>query len=197
MRDGDDRRPAWSSRGLTQDGFAKPEIHAPGARVVSTLAQGSDFASLCPTCIVDREMIRASGTSMSAPMVSGGAALLLERFPQLTPDQVKGVLLANTRDLGGYPALDVYAAIRSVAAGHVPVANQGITPNELIDPATGDIDYTRSSWSRSSWSQAGGPLAAGWARSSWSCDCSRTADGSIDPQRSSWSRSSWSTELSR
>ena len=36
--DGDDSRPAWSSRGVTQDGFAKPDIHAPGAHIVSTLA---------------------------------------------------------------------------------------------------------------------------------------------------------------
>ena len=52
--DGDDSRATWSSRGVTQDGFAKPEIHAPGARIVSTLAPGSVFSTLCPTCIVER-----------------------------------------------------------------------------------------------------------------------------------------------
>jgi len=72
-------------------------------------------------------------------------------------------------------------------------ANQGLVPNALVDPATGAIDYTRSSWSRSSWSTAPSGLSAGWARSSWSCDCSRTAAGTVDPARSSWSRSSWST----
>jgi serine protease AprX len=197
MRDGDDRRPQWSSRGITQDGFAKPEIHAPGARIVSTLAPGSVFSRLCRNCIVDRDYIRAGGTSMSAPMVSGAAALLLQKHPQLTPDQVKGVLMASARSIGGYPAVDVYAAIRAVSAGQVPTANQGIEPNELIDPATGNIDYSRSSWSRSSWSEATGLLRSSWSRSSWSCDCSLTASGEISPSRSSWSRSSWSADWSK
>ena len=47
--DGDDSRPAWSSRGITADGFAKPEIHAPGSGIVSTLAPNSAFASMCPS----------------------------------------------------------------------------------------------------------------------------------------------------
>ena len=39
-----------------QDGFAKPEIHAPGAHIVSTLAPGSQFTAMCPTCIVDGQI---------------------------------------------------------------------------------------------------------------------------------------------
>jgi serine protease AprX len=191
--DGDDVVANWSARGTTLDGFAKPEIYAPGARIVSNLAPGSTFASLCPTCILSGGMIRAGGTSMAAPMVAGAAALLLERYPSLTPDQVKGVLLASTRSLpGGVPAVDAYAAIKRVAAGSVPVANQGLTPNTLIDAATGTIDYSRSSWSLSSWSSASGAEAASWARSSWSCACGVSADG-VMPSRSSWSLSSWST----
>jgi hypothetical protein len=43
------------------------------------------------------------------------------------------------------------------------LANQSLTPNEYIDPATGDtVDPARSSWSRSSWS-----------RSSWSTSWSK------------------------
>ena len=54
----------------------------------------------------------------------------------------------------------------------------GLTPNPLVDPATGAIDYTRASWSRASWSDAADPLRASWSRASWS--------------RASWSRASWS-----
>jgi len=194
-RDGDDSRASWSSRGTTRDGFAKPDLHAPGARIVSTLAPGSAFAAMCPSCIVSGEMIRAGGSSMAAPMVAGAAALLLEKHPQLTPDEVKGVLLAAARRVNGrFPAVDAYAAIRSVTAGHVPKANQGLTPNALVDAATGDIDYARSSWSRSSWSSAPGGLGLDFARSSWSRSSWSSFDSSgVETSRSSWSRSSWST----
>jgi serine protease AprX len=157
------------------------------------------FSRLCVTCILNGGMIRAGGTSMSAPMVSGAVALLLEKHPHLTPNQVKGVLMASARSLpGGLPAVDAFAAIRRVNAGSVPVANQGLTPNDLIDPTTGEIDYTRSSWSRSSWSTADGQRAADWARSSWSRSSWSSFDSSgVETSRSSWSRSSWSTSWTK
>jgi len=189
---GDDVAASWSSRGVTQEGFSKPDILAPGAGIVSTLAPTSAFATMCPACVVDSEYIRAGGTSMAAPVVTGVVAMLIEKYPTITPDQVKGAIVNLYRAVPG--ALDEVAAtkvLNSVPGAYV--ANQGLTPNTLIDAATGGIDYTRSSWSRSSWSSAPAGLIAGWARSSWSCTCSLTATGSIDPTRSSWSRSSWST----
>ncbi len=158
------------------------------------------FSLLCPTCILNGGMIRAGGTSMAAPMVSGVAALLLEKYPHLTPNQVKGVIVASSRPLPtGLTGVDAFAAIKMVNAGNVPVANQGLTPNNLINAATGDIDYTRSSWSRSSWSTADGQRAADWARSSWSRSSwsSTSSSDSVDPSRSSWSRSSWSTSWTK
>jgi serine protease AprX len=195
--DGDDARPSWSSRGKTADGFVKPEIHAPGAGIVSTLAPDSDFSRLCPSCIVDGQMIRAGGTSMAAPVVSGAIALILQKRPWLTPNQIKGTLVRNSRMINGkFPGLDLVSAGYAVLTNRLTTANQGLTPNEMIDPATGEIDYSRSSWSRSSWSMADGALSAGWARSSWSCVCpdeAPAADGEdVSTSRSSWSRSSWS-----
>ena len=81
----DDLLAPWSSRGLTQDGVRKPEVLAPGARLVSTLAPNSDFAHLCPTASSTRSYFRAGGTSMSAAVVSGAAALLLEEHPTGRP----------------------------------------------------------------------------------------------------------------
>jgi hypothetical protein len=72
-----------------------------------------------------------------------------------------------------------------------------IQPNELVDGATGEIDYTRSSWGRSSWGRSSwGSDVAAWARSSWGCTC--TLPDAVDT-RSSWGRSSWgaATWLSR
>jgi serine protease AprX len=187
----DDAYTEWSSVGRTQDGFSKPEIAAPGSQIVSTLAGGSDFASLCPSCIVDDEYIRAGGTSMAAPVVSGVAALVFQRHPDWTPDEVKSTLIATARNLGG--GVDEVNASAAVAAETPsPGTSAGIVPNDLVDASSGAIDYTRSSWSRSSWSTAPESLIAGWARSSWSCACFVSEGDAIDPTRSSWSRSSWS-----
>ena len=186
----DDVPADWSSVGQTQDGFAKPEIMAPGARIVSDLAPGSAFTTMCPACVVSGSYIRASGTSMAAPVVLGVVALMLQHRPNLTPDQVKAQLIRGGRAVaGGVPEVNVSAAVWSTWPKS---ANQGLTPNTLVDPSTGNIDYSRSSWSRSSWSTAPDALAAGFARSSWSCNCASTSDA-VDPSRSSWSRSSWST----
>jgi serine protease AprX len=197
--DGDDSRPTWSSRGITQDGFAKPEIHAPGAHIVSTLAPNSQFATMCPTCIVDGQMIRAGGTSMAAPMVAGAAAVLLQKYPNLTPNQVKGVLIRSARLVNNrFAAVDAYAALKAVAAGNTAPANIGVATNPLVSAATGDIDYTRSSWSRSSWSTADSSLGLDFARSSWSRSSWSSYDSSgVETTRSSWSRSSWSTSWTK
>jgi serine protease AprX len=194
----DDAVASWSSRGATQDGYPKPDIYAPGAHIVSNLAPGSAFASLCPDCVVSGEYIRAGGTSMSAPVVSGVAALVVQRNPNLTPDQVKRLIVRTAHALpGNVPEADADVAVRDAANSNLTSANQGLTPSTLIDPATGGIDYTKSSWSRSSWGGAPSALTADWARSSWSCECSMTATGEIDPTRSSWSRSSWSTSWTK
>lgn len=63
-----------------------------------------------------------TGTSFSAGFVSGVAALILQRKPQLTPDAVKKVLLSTAHDLGpkgrddqfGAGLLDAFQAVNAV-----------------------------------------------------------------------------------
>jgi serine protease AprX len=192
----DDLRTDWSSRGTTQDGHAKPELYAPGARMVSNLAPSSDFASMCPDCVSgDGQYIRAGGTSMSAPVVAGVVAALLEEHPSWTPDQVKGALVHNLRALpGGGDELDAFAAFE--AKKKELVSNQGLEPSEIVDPATGEVDWDRSRWSRSRWSRsrwsrsrwstATGELSPSWAGASYVCDCEVVdpETGEVDPTRS-------------
>jgi serine protease AprX len=186
----DDAYAAWSSVGKTQDGVDKPELGAPGARIVSTLAPGSDFTRLCPDCIVDGEYIRAGGTSMAAPVVSGVAALLFERHPDWTPENVKATLVSTGRDVpGGIDEVNAAAALG--AASPSAGTDAGVVRNDLVDAATGDIDSTRSSWGRSSWGAAPGSLVAGWARSSWGCNCAAAAGATTESTRSSWGSASW------
>jgi serine protease AprX len=190
----DDELASWSSRGTTQDGYAKPEINAPGAHIVSDLAPKSQFASLCPSCIVGGQYIRAGGTSMSAPVVAGAVADLLQLHPELTPNEVKGAVVSTARNTQSGANLVSVMQLERKGADAAP-ANGGLKPNSMINAATGEIDYSRSSWSRSSWSRSSWSRSS-WSRSSWSCNCSKTSSGSIDPTRSSWSRSSWSSTTS-
>jgi serine protease AprX len=187
-------RAYWSSAGRTQDGFAKPDVMAPGAHIVSTLAPNSAFQYLCPTCVIGGAYFKAGGTSMAAPVVSGAVALMLQARPDLTPDEVKGLLTKTGRPLrgSGYAGdIDVAgAADRAVNAS--TVANAGLQPNQLID-ALNRAGIDISNWTRSSWSAATGALVASWARSSWSCTICQGTGSPIDPTRSSWSRSSWSS----
>jgi serine protease AprX len=184
----DDILAPWSSRGVTQDGFQKPDVLAPGLRLVSTLAIGSDFEKLCRRCIVGRAYFRLSGTSMSTAVVSGVAALMLEKRPGLTPNQVKGALLSTRYNVPGTgAAVDALAALDGTGT-----ANQGITPNDLIDPATGQIDWARASFRRASFRDAAGsPLNASWTRASFRCDCGLMASGEVDPTRVSFRRVSF------
>jgi serine protease AprX len=187
----DDKLASWSSRGKTQDGFAKPEIVAPGAHLISTMAPGAEYTRLCPTCVVDGSYFRVGGTSMAAGVASGEAALLIQAQPSLTPNEVKAQLIKRTRgvlkadstsgtliDANGQPIPSAdenttieggqVAADKAVSNGLANTSTTTPAFNSLIDPATGLIDYTRASWSRASWSTAVDGLRASWSRASWS-----------------------------
>jgi len=184
----DDGLPSWSSRGVTQDGFAKPEVLAPGSGLVATLAPGSSFAALCRDCAVGRTYLRLSGTSMATAVVSGTVALMLQHRPGLTPNQVKGTLVATARRVSGAGAV-VNAAAALDGNG---LANTGLTPNSLIDPSTGGIDWARASFRRASFRDAAGsPFGALWTRASFRCDCGFDASGEVDSARASFRRVSF------
>jgi serine protease AprX len=186
---GDDGVPSWSSRGVTQDGFFKPDILAPGNKLVAPLAPNGSLAQLCRSCTVGRSYFRLSGTSMATAVTSGVAALMVGNRPGLTPDQVKGALVASGRKVAGAvaPAADANAALD--AAG---TANAGLTPSSLIDPSTRSIDWTRASFRRASFRDAAGsPFGALWTRASFRCDCGLDGSGQVDPQRVSFRRVSF------
>ncbi|MBI1886412.1 MAG: S8 family peptidase [Chloroflexi bacterium] len=146
----DDALASWSSRGETVDGFAKPEVVAPGAGITATLAGGSDFARNLREYTADGRYIRLSGTSASAAVVSGTVALMLEDEPNLTPDQVKFRLVHSGSALGGSgaPRVDAYAAVSSTADGE---ANKNAVPSDLIDPETGEIVEDSVLWRSVLW----------------------------------------------
>ena len=134
---GDDGLASFSSWGTPSDSRPKPDLVAPGRRIVSIRTPGSYLDRLYPERVVAAanggQYFRLSGTSSATPMVAGAAALVLQRQPGLTPDQVKAILVGTTQPYGGpAPAdptadgsgmLDAYAAAMSGPRGS---ANQGL-----------------------------------------------------------------------
>lgn len=97
----DDLIASYSSKGPSAiDHIVKPDLVAPGNRIIAALDAGSALPTNYPQNILtgydrkDRDhYFKLSGTSMAAPMVSGAAALLLQKTPSMTPDQVKARLM--------------------------------------------------------------------------------------------------------
>jgi serine protease AprX len=120
---------SFSSYDETIDLIIKPEIHAPGKDIVSVLADSSWWRNDHPDRFVDGGYFRISGTSMSAPMVSGAIALLLQAEPDLTPNQVKYRIMQSAGRVGKGNYLDVYALLTTPTTEE---ANQEVIPHMLL-----------------------------------------------------------------
>jgi subtilisin family serine protease len=112
----------FSSKGPTGDGRRKPDLIAPGERIISCAA-GSKKQAIekeVPQASVD--YIEDTGTSMAAPHVSGALAAFLSVRREYIgrPEEVKEIFLKSATDLGrdsyfqGSGLVDVMRAIQSV-----------------------------------------------------------------------------------
>jgi serine protease AprX len=135
----DDIVPSWSASG---DGTRNPDVVAPGQSVVSLRVPNSHVDAAYPGARTGERFFRGSGTSQSAAVVSGAAALLLEQRPGLTPDQVKALLTGSARELPSADAIAQGAGLIDVAA-----ASAAATPNAVQvwprSTGTGSIDKAR------------------------------------------------------
>jgi serine protease AprX len=105
----DDQIASYSSKGPTViDHIVKPDLVAPGNRLVSLRVPGSTLDTVFPQYEItptsgSSKYYELSGTSMATPVVSGAAALLLQQNPALTPDQVKARLMKTAwKGVGQY-----------------------------------------------------------------------------------------------
>ncbi len=90
-----------------------------------------------------------SGTSMAAPMVSGGLALIMQEFSSLTPSQVVSRLLTTANDSGEYSQTSYYGhGLMNLNAATAAIAKlQTINGSNLLDdPNTSYYDLADSSF---------------------------------------------------
>ena len=148
----DDTTTSYSSHGPTAiDLVAKPDLVAPGNRIVSLRSAGSYQDLLFPDRRVAAdpaqpgviEYFEMSGSSMASPIVAGTAALMLEQDPSLNPGTIKARLMMSARKpavgdplVTGAGSLDILAALR--ATGTVADAP---SPAAIIDAQTGLIGF--------------------------------------------------------
>jgi serine protease AprX len=105
----DDKFASFSSLGTSS---RKPDLLTPGRSIVSLRDPGSYADTAYPSARVGERFFVGSGTSQSAAIASGAAAVLLQRYPTLNPDTVKcsflktGTLVAGTTSGGRIIDLD-------------------------------------------------------------------------------------------
>ncbi len=142
--DRDDTTAVFSSRGpVNGTHVLKPEITAPGVGISAAAAGGRGADAY-------RSM---SGTSMATPHVAGAAAIVKQRHPGWTGEQIKAGLVSSAdsdipgdvRETGG-GRLDVKAAIDQTVQS--APALQGGTfgwPQDKSDAVTIQVPYTNDS----------------------------------------------------
>lgn len=155
-----------SSFGLTVDLCAPASgIFTPTIR--DTLADGT----------INR-YTRSQGTSLSAPMVSSAAALLLSKDANLTPRQIRGLLTSTTDDLGergwdhfcGSGRLNVFKALEARGSSsvqiHSPANDTGSSLDSIaiiatvLDPDFQElyVEWQKGTSGDSDWHPIAGPL---------------------------------------
>jgi serine protease AprX len=172
----DDEMTNFSSAGPTSpDGWVKPDLVTSGRSVVSLAAPGSTIDDNYPSAQVGSANFVGSGTSFSAAITSGAAALVLAANPGLTPDEVKARLLGNTNPgpvgnpfVDGHGALNAYAAATSgpmdlhQSTGGLVGAVLGATVS--LSPVGSADTWNPSLWSGLTLAQApGGGTWNGWS----------------------------------
>ncbi|GAB1692161.1 hypothetical protein KRM28CT15_39640 [Krasilnikovia sp. M28-CT-15] len=197
---GDDVVASWSGRGPTWQGDAKPELVAPGGRIVSLRAPGSLIDAGNPQARVSDAYFRGSGTSMATAVTSGVIAATLAVQPRLTPDAVKNLLVSNTY---ASPALTAAAGAGAggLDAGRVLAAAPDWPDGKAQkrsddDAATLHRDAKR--WTALAVAIAAGDRAAAtrewnaltpasrdWAARSWAA---------LDPTARAWAARAWAAD---
>jgi serine protease AprX len=195
------------------------DMIAPGTHIQGLRVAGSYIDQNNPAGVLGNNYFRGSGTSEATAFVSGAVADLLQRYPQLTPDQVKAMLTSSCDKLSSYNwrqqgcgELDMSkllgASIPSVFAAqqyNAPGAGMGllegsrgsdhISMNGVVLQGEQDIFGMPFNSAAMALLEAAGHSWSGgtWNGSSWSgSSWSGSSWSGSSWSGSSWSGSSWS-----
>ena len=174
----DDAVAFYSSVGPTLwDEYAKPDLVAPGNRLISLRVKDSyidaefpqnliPVASYVPDAPADAEpsYLMLSGSSTSAPVGAGVAALMIGEDPDLSPDDVKlrmmstaDLLPGATRFEQGAGLIDAAGALKSNAQAHGYALSKDVGDGTTV---LTDDDY--AAWDKVAWAKYG------WTKFRWS-----------------------------
>jgi serine protease AprX len=177
----DDVVAPFSAYGVTEAGVVKPDLVAPGTRLIAFLSDNRmlTIGKLHPENRVNDYYFRMSGTSMAAPIVSGAVALLLQDEPNLTPDQVKYRLTATAnKSWSGYSTttagagyLDIYTAVHAATAES---ANTGVPASQLLWSGSepifwGSVNWNSVNWNSVNWNSVNWN-SVNWNSVNWNSD---------------------------
>jgi serine protease AprX len=194
----------FTSRG---DGVRDPDVAAPGAHIESLRAPGSYADLEHSEGFVDDQRFLASGSSQSAAVVAGVAALLLQDRPELTPDQVKHLLVSTATPVdGGDSSLVGTGVVGAVAAAAADATTDPQTWERASSDATVpavagtviELDPTSSTWTSSTWTSSTWTsstwTSSTWTSSTWTSSTWTAANWASSTWTSStWTSSTWTS----
>jgi serine protease AprX len=173
----DDQIPSWSRVGTST---RSSDVVAPGTSLVSLRDPGSNVDQNHPEGLVDKAYFKGSGTSQAAAVVSASVALMLQSNPNLSPDQVKALLVqgaagipkgtlltqgAGQINVNKSTHLAVPAAKQSfVEASLSAILSANRTQDVNVDPGGTGKNLSANRWSANRWS------ANRWSANRWSAN---------------------------
>ncbi|HEY6032154.1 MAG TPA: S8 family serine peptidase [Gaiellaceae bacterium] len=198
----DDDVAPFSAYGYTADGFAKPDLSAPGRYMTGAVSPDAYLYTAKADRVVEPGYLNISGTSFAAPVVSGAAADLLAQHPDWTPDQIKGALMLTVQPIaatdpiaGGVGEINVAGAMS--INGNPPNPNKGLDRFVVDDPSVaGGKSFDSVSWdsvaqSNPNWN-ASSFDAVSWDSVSWdSVSWDSVSWDSVSWDSVSWDSVSW------
>jgi serine protease AprX len=127
------------------DGTRNPDVVAPGDKVVSLRAAGSYLDTTYPAARIGERLFRGSGTSQATAVVSGAAALLIQQRPELTPDQVKALLMGTAASIPGATAAQQGAGLIDLAKAKDTATPANAKQTFAVSTGVGSLELSRGS----------------------------------------------------